>query len=152
MSKKAGEHHQKAKTIGMPQEAPSAQHHSHVCFPTGKLPTKTAVLSFMAGLHSYPRHPSGLPSTSSIRHGLTDCTGPPHSAQRSRAESCAMVSPIEIRGSQPIGLSRVTRHRGQWHAICVYPSAANSSMVACSGSISSVEPGPLPLEASEPFG
>jgi len=36
-----------------------------------------------------------------------------NSAQRSRAESCAMVRPREMRGSQLIGLSRVARHRGQ---------------------------------------
>jgi hypothetical protein len=35
--------------------------------------------------------PNGLPSTSSIRHGLTECSWPPHSAQRSRAESCAVA-------------------------------------------------------------
>jgi hypothetical protein len=48
----------------------------------------------------HPLRPTGLPSKSSTRHGLTECSGPPHSAQRSRAESCAMVSPREIRGSQ----------------------------------------------------
>ena len=40
-----------------------------------------------------------------------------------------------MRGSQLIGLSLVTRHRGQWHSTCVKPSAANSSMVACNGSM-----------------
>jgi hypothetical protein len=48
---------------------------------------------------------------------------------------CAMVRPSEIRGSQLIGRSLVMRHRGQWHSMCVKPSAANSSMVACKGSI-----------------
>jgi hypothetical protein len=41
----------------------------------------------------HPLRPNGLPGTSSIRHGLTECNGPPHSAQRRRAESCAMVRP-----------------------------------------------------------
>jgi hypothetical protein len=40
-----------------------------------------------------------------------------------------------MRGSQLICLSLVTRHRGQWHSMCVKPSATNSSMVACSGLI-----------------
>jgi hypothetical protein len=57
----------------------------------------------------YPLRPSGLPITLSTRHGFTECKGPPHSAQRSRAESCAMVSPNEMRGSQLIGLSLVAR-------------------------------------------
>jgi hypothetical protein len=39
-----------------------------------------------------------------------------------------------MRGSQLIGLSLVTRQRGQWHSTCVKPSAANSSMVACNES------------------
>src|SRR5262245_11801421 len=52
----------------------------------------------------------GLLFTSSNRHGLTECTCPPHSAQRSRAESCAMVNPIEIRESQLTGLSLIMRH------------------------------------------
>jgi hypothetical protein len=55
---------------------------------------------------------------------------PPHLAQRSRADSCPMVKPSEIRGSQLIGLSRVTRQRGQWHSTWVKPSAANSLRVA----------------------
>jgi hypothetical protein len=54
-----------------------------------------------------------------------------HSAHRSRDESCAMVSPIEMRGRQLMGLNLVIRHRGQWHWTCGKPSAANSSMVAC---------------------
>ena len=36
-----------------------------------------------------------------------------------------------MRGSLLIGLCLVARHRGQKHSTCVYPSAANSSMVAC---------------------
>ena len=56
-----------------------------------------------------PLRPSGLPITSLTRHGLTEWTGPAHSAQRSRAESCAIVSPIELRGSQVIGLSLIMR-------------------------------------------
>jgi hypothetical protein len=65
----------------------------------------------------YPLRPNGFPSTSSIRHGLTDWTDPPHSMQRSRAESCARVSPIEMRGSKLIGRSLVMLHRGQWHSM-----------------------------------
>ena len=61
----------------------------------------------MCGRRIITLYPSGLPSTSSSRHGLTDCTGPPHYAQRSRAESRAMVSPIEMRGSQLIGRSLI---------------------------------------------
>ena len=38
----------------------------------------------------HPLRPNGLPRTSSIRHGLTECSGPPHSAHRSRSDSCAM--------------------------------------------------------------
>lgn len=44
---------------------------------------------------------------------LDECSGPSHAPQRSRAESCAMFRPIEMRGSQLIGLSLITRHRGQ---------------------------------------
>jgi hypothetical protein len=36
-----------------------------------------------------------------------------HSAQRRRSDSCAMVRPSEMRGSQLIGLNLVTRQRGQ---------------------------------------
>src|SRR5262245_65151752 len=43
-----------------------------------------------------PRRPGGSPNTSSNRHGLTECNGPPHSAHRSRAESCAMVRPVMV--------------------------------------------------------
>ena len=35
----------------------------------------------------YTLRPNGFPSTSACRHGLTDCSGPPHSAQRSRSDS-----------------------------------------------------------------
>ena len=57
----------------------------------------------------YPLRPNGLPSTSSSRHGLTECRGPPHSAHRSRAESCAMVSPVEIAGADGRSEQRVSR-------------------------------------------
>ena len=40
-----------------------------------------------------------------------------------------------MRGSQLIGRSLITRHRGQKHSRCVKPSAANSLIVACNGSI-----------------
>ena len=51
-------------------------------------------------------------------HGLTECSGPPHSAQRSRSDNCAMVRPIEMRGSQLIGLnwSRGSEGNGTQHA------------------------------------
>jgi hypothetical protein len=39
-----------------------------------------------------PLRPNGLPSVSSIRHGLMECKPLPHSAQRSRADSWAMVN------------------------------------------------------------
>jgi hypothetical protein len=39
-------------------------------------------------ISDYPL-PKRLASTSSIRQGLTECNGLPHSAQRSRWESCA---------------------------------------------------------------
>ena len=78
-----------------------------------------------------PLRPSGLPSTSSRRHGLTECNGPPHSAHRRPLPIAArQSSPIEMRGSQLIGLNLVTRHWGQKHWTCVCPSAASSSMVA----------------------
>jgi hypothetical protein len=67
----------------------------------------------------HPRRPSGFPSMSACRQGFTDCNGPPHSAQRSLAESAASVSPIEILGSQFMGRSRITRQRGQEHAMWV---------------------------------
>jgi hypothetical protein len=51
---------------------------------------------------------------SSIRHGLTDRNGPPHSAQRSRAESCAMVRPNEMRIEVP-----VRRVPGRYAAVVV---------------------------------
>ena len=53
------------------------------------------------------------------------------------SDNCATVRPIEMRGSQLIGLSLIMRHRGQWQAMWVKPSAANSSMVACKGFITS---------------
>jgi hypothetical protein len=46
-----------------------------------------------------------------IRAGPDECSGWP--AQRSRSDSCAMVSPIDMRGSQLIGLNLVMWHRGQ---------------------------------------
>jgi hypothetical protein len=46
-----------------------------------------------------------------------------------------MVRPNEMCGSQLIGLSLMARHRGQRHSMCVSPSAAKSSMLACKGSI-----------------
>jgi hypothetical protein len=58
--------------------------------------------------------PRLLVHTSSIRHGLTNCSGQPNSV-----ESCASMRPIEIRGSQLIGLGRITRQRGQKHSMCV---------------------------------
>jgi hypothetical protein len=39
------------------------------------------------------------PLASVCRHGLTDWSGPPHSAQRRRRESASSVRPIEIFGS-----------------------------------------------------
>jgi hypothetical protein len=40
-----------------------------------------------------------------------------------------------MRGSQLVGLCLITRHLGQKHSTCVYPSAKNSSMVASRGSM-----------------
>jgi hypothetical protein len=65
------------------------------------------------------RLPSGFPYISASRHGFTDFTETPHSAQRSLAESADSVSPIEIFGSQLIGRNRSTLHRGQKHSMCV---------------------------------
>jgi hypothetical protein len=56
-----------------------------------------------------------------------------------------------MRGSQVIGLSLITRQRGQWHSTCVKPSAANSSMVVFNGFIhpkhSRPRPSALPPES-----
>lgn len=43
--------------------------------------------------------------------GVIERISTPH--RRSRTESCASVSPIEMRGSQLIGLSLIMRQRGQ---------------------------------------
>ena len=58
-------------------------------------------------------HPPAPKRGISLPPRLHCCSGPPHSAQRTVAESCASVEPIEIFGSQLIGLSLITRHRGQ---------------------------------------
>jgi hypothetical protein len=54
---------------------------------------------------NHPLRPCGFPNTSRNRHGLTECTWPPHSAHRNRADSCAMVRPIGTRCDALIGLS-----------------------------------------------
>jgi hypothetical protein len=54
---------------------------------------------------------STRPSSSACRHGSTESSSPPHSAQRSRWASASSVGPIEIRGSQLIG--------GQWQDVRV---------------------------------
>ena len=59
----------------------------------------------------HPLRPSGLPSTSS--NGLTKAQLPAALHTAECAESCATVRPIEMRGSQLIGLNLVMRHRGQ---------------------------------------
>ena len=40
------------------------------------------------GWDAVRRRPGGLPSTSSNRHGLTECGVPPRAAQRSRSPWC----------------------------------------------------------------
>jgi hypothetical protein len=64
------------------------------------------------GLRSYDRSRYWLALAEHIFQspGLTEWSGPPHFAQRSCAESCAMVSPSEMRGSRLIGLNLITRH------------------------------------------
>jgi hypothetical protein len=53
-----------------------------------KRPTVPRLLRLaVSGQADHPLRPNGLPITSSTRHGLTECSRPPHSAQRSRAES-----------------------------------------------------------------
>ena len=56
------------------------------------------------GVETYQRQEAGSEEGWPGRHT---------SAPRSRVESCAIVSPMEIRGSQLIGLSLIMRHRGQ---------------------------------------
>ena len=54
---------------------------------------------------NYPRRPSGFPIMSSNRHGLTECSGPPHSAQR-LAESCERQTNRRGGGGYAMGYSQ----------------------------------------------
>ena len=64
------------------------RHHHHAAART----QNASAIDWLADVR-YPRLPNGLPRVSSNRHGLTERTWPPHSAQRRRADSCEMVRP-----------------------------------------------------------
>jgi hypothetical protein len=58
-----------------------------------------------------------IPQSVGSRKAAQLCITPVAPSHRSR-RARSSLSPIEILGSQPIGLIRVMRHRGQWQETC----------------------------------